>query len=82
MDTTQSFKSFKEFFIEASEDSQFLLQLGIDNTESLYKLAQAAKTPEELKKAILANKAKLKDGSKINFDKIDWKEVFAAVKES
>lgn len=74
-------KSFKEFFIESSEDSQYLLQLGIENTESVYKLAYATKNPEELKKVVLANKSKLIDNKKIDFEKIDWKDVFKALKE-
>lgn len=74
-------KSFKEFFNESSGDSQYLLQLGIENTESVYKLAYAAKNPEELKKVVLANKTKLTDNKKIDFEKIDWKDVFKVLKE-
>lgn len=74
-------KSFKEFFIESSEDSQYLLQLGIENTESVYKLAYATKSPEELKKVILANRTKLIDNAKINYEEINWKDVFNALKE-
>lgn len=74
-------KSFKEFFIESSEDSQYLLQLGIENTESVYKLAYATKSPEELKKVILANRTKLIDNEKINYEEINWKDVFNALKE-
>ena len=77
----ESIKSFKEFFNESSADSQYLLQLGIENTESIYKLASATKSPEELKKVVLANRTKLLDNKKIDYEKIDWKDVFKAFKE-
>lgn len=77
----ESIKSFKEFFNESSADSQYLLQLGIENTESIYKLASATKSPEELKKVILANRTKLIDNEKINYEEINWKDVFNALKE-
>ena len=78
----ESIKSFKEFFNESSADSQYLLQLGIENTESIYKLAYATKNPEELKKVVIANKTKLIDNKKIDYEKIDWKDVFKALKEA
>lgn len=77
----ESIKSFKEFFNESSADSQYLLQLGIENTESVYKIAYATKSPEELKKVVLANRTKLIDNKKIDYEKIDWKDVFKALKE-
>jgi hypothetical protein len=76
----EQLKSFKEFFNESSEDSQYLLQLGIENTESVYKLAYATKNPEELKKVVIANKTKLIDDEKINYEKINWEDVFNALK--
>ena len=38
-------------------------------------------TPEELKSSMTKMKDKFPDKSKINFDKINWKEVFDAMKD-
>lgn len=74
-------KSFKEFFNEGVVDSQYLLQTGIEENEVLFKLARAAKSPEDLKKILTQNKNKLQDSKKIDFDEINFKEVLAALKE-
>lgn len=74
-------KSFKEFFNEGVVDSQYLLQTGIEENEVLFKLARAAKSPEDLKKILTQNKNKLQDSEKIDFDEINFKEVLAALKE-
>jgi predicted component of type VI protein secretion system len=74
-------KSFKEFFNEGVVDSQYLLQTGIEENEVLFKLARAAKSPEDLKKILTQNKNKLQDSKKIDFDIINFKEVLAALKE-
>ena len=73
--------AFKKY-IQEGNDSQFLLSLNIENTESIYKLAIATKNAEELKKVVLDNKTKLSDDKKINYEKINWKEVYAALKDN
>jgi len=77
-------ENFKTYFnsMLKEDESQYLAQLNIDNDEDIYKVASKAKTPEDLKVKMIAIKTKFPDAKKINFDKVNWKEVYSVLNEA
>ena len=65
--------------LDEEDDNVYYARMNIDNTESLYKLAQKVKNAKELKDVMLKNKSKFPDAKKIDFDKLDWSEVYKNV---
>ena len=81
MVTFNEFLDNKEIILEA-KDSQYFVGLDIENTEVLYQKAMRTKNAGDLKDAMVAMKAKFPDAKKIDFDEVNWKEIYSDLNES
>ena len=59
-----------------------LASLNISNDEKIYNVAMRSHNSEDLKKSMLKMKLKFLDKDKIDFNKVDWEEVFVDLNES
>lgn len=64
------------------ENSQYLVQLNIDNTKELYSIAKVSKNAKDLQSLMIAVKNKFPDKSKIDWKEVNWEEVYSALDES
>lgn len=58
------------------EDDTWFTFMNISNVESLYTAAMNTKNAQELKKVMMGMKRSFPDGSKINWQKVDWNKVY------
>jgi len=58
-----------------------LASLNVSNDEKIYNVAMKSHNSEDLKKAMIKMKLKFPNKDKIDFNKVDWEEVFLDLNE-
>lgn len=69
---------FRDFMTE--DRSQELASLDVLNTEKLYLAAKKCKDYKDLHVKMKKMKKDFPDANKINFDKVDWNEIYKEIK--
>lgn len=64
------------YFNEKKNDNQHTVKANIENEKALYDAAVKTKSAKEFERKMLSMKNRFPDAKTIDFNKVDWKEIF------